>query len=105
MLVTFVCEAYEDITMFGNVASDLIKRMGHSGTIPGAILAKDVPQALARLKQSLGRGNGTTAPSGTTLNNDDDEEEYVSMQHRAFPLLKLLQAAEQKPCDVLWKYA
>ena len=103
MLVTFVCEAYEDITMFGNVASDLIKRMGHSGSVPGAILAKDVPEALARLKQSLGN-EGTTAPS-TTVSNDDDEEENISMEQRAFPLLQLLQAAAHKQCNVLWRYA
>ena len=50
MLVTFTCEAYADITMFGDVAQHLLTLMGHSGTVPGAILAEDVPAALHRLR-------------------------------------------------------
>ena len=46
MLVTFSCSAYADITMFGDVAVRLLKLMGHSGTVPGAILAEDVQAAL-----------------------------------------------------------
>ena len=42
MLVTFSSPAYADITMFGDVAVRLIKMMGHSGTIPSALLAEDV---------------------------------------------------------------
>ena len=43
MLVTFTCKAYADITMFGNVAASLLRLMGHSGTVPGALLAHEVP--------------------------------------------------------------
>ena len=39
MLVTFSCPAYADITMFGDVAVRLLQLMGHSGTVPGALLA------------------------------------------------------------------
>ncbi|MFY9974144.1 MAG: DUF1840 domain-containing protein, partial [Chromatiaceae bacterium] len=53
MLVTFKTEAYANITMFGEVAVTLLKLMGHSGTIPGALLAEDVPTALARLKAAV----------------------------------------------------
>ena len=45
MLVTFSCPAYADITMFGDVAIRLLKMMGHSGTVPSALLAADVPAA------------------------------------------------------------
>jgi len=48
MLVTFTTDAYADIIMFGDVALTLLKMMRHSKTVPGAILAADVPMALNR---------------------------------------------------------
>ena len=48
MLVTFKSDAYADIMMFGDAAHRLLKMMGHSGTLPSAILAEDVPAALDR---------------------------------------------------------
>ncbi|MEP6606140.1 MAG: DUF1840 domain-containing protein, partial [Nitrosospira sp.] len=53
MLLTFKSDAYADITMFGDVAQQLLKMMGHSGTVPGAILAKDVPTVLDRLTRAI----------------------------------------------------
>ncbi|MFV1973803.1 MAG: DUF1840 domain-containing protein, partial [Thiohalobacterales bacterium] len=50
MLVTFTCSAYADITMFGDVAVQLLKMMGHSGTVPGAFRAEDIPVALEKLQ-------------------------------------------------------
>ena len=59
MLVTFSSDAYPEFTMFGDVAIRLIKMMGHSGTVPSAILAEDIPAALARLQAALqGRDKG-----------------------------------------------
>ena len=52
MLVTFKSDAYADIMMFGDAAHRLLKMMGHSGTVPSAILADDVPAALDRVKQA-----------------------------------------------------
>ena len=49
MLVTFHTKSYANITMFGDVAKQLLELLGHSGTIPSAIKAEDVPAALARL--------------------------------------------------------
>ena len=57
MLVTFKTEAYASITMFGDVAVALIKLMGHSGTVPGAVLAEDVPAA-----QSVSSTSATRSP-------------------------------------------
>src|SRR5690606_27882768 len=53
MLVTFKTKAYANITMFGDVAVKLLRMMGHSGTVPSAILADDVPAALERLKAAI----------------------------------------------------
>ena len=81
----------------------LLKLMGHSGTIPSAILARDVPQALERLKAAVTKEGGE--PSGGSPGADQDvdsEEPAVSLATRAFPLIELLQAAAQRNCDVMW---
>ena len=53
MLITFETKAYANITMFGDIAKKLIKYMGHSGNVPGAIKAEDLPTALSKLKAAV----------------------------------------------------
>lgn len=104
MLVTFSCKAYADITMFGEVALNMLKLMGHSETVPGAILAEDVPAALERLKGALANMKATPAPKASGKSVDEDEDEPpVSLAHRALPLVELLTAAARQKCDVMWK--
>jgi len=98
MLVTFSTRAYADITLFGDVAVSLLKMMGHSGTVPSAIRAADVPAALSRLTAAI---NAEKASSATEDKNTDDSA--VSMSHRALPLIGLLTAAAKENCDVMWK--
>ncbi len=98
MLVTFTTKAYADITMFGDVALALLKMMGHSGTVPGAILAADVPAALNRLKAAINAAK--IAPTTADRSEDDPP---VSIAHRALPLIELLTAAAKENCDVMWK--
>jgi len=101
MLVTFTCKAYADITMFGDVALSMLKMMGHSETVPGAILAEDVPAALDRLKRAI-----EAAPArneSREAQDDDSDEPPVSLAHRALPLIELLAAAARENCDVMWK--
>jgi hypothetical protein len=99
MLVTFSCDAYENITLFGDIAKHLLKMMGHSGTVPGAILAQDVPAALMSLQRSIEQERNKKSAVQTS---DDEEEPEVSIVHRAVPLIKLLQAAQQKDCNVMF---
>ncbi|WP_324780885.1 DUF1840 domain-containing protein [Thiobacillus sedimenti] len=104
MLVTFTCKAYADITMFGEVALTMLKMMGHSPTVPGAILAEDVPAALERLEGAIAavrQAEMTTAPKKAP--SDDADEVPVSLAHRALPLIELLTAAARQRCDVMWK--
>ena len=98
MLVTFTTDAYADITMFGDVALAMLKMMGHSGGVPGAILAEDVPLALDRLKAAIEK---ETAPPPD--DDKDEDEPVVSMAHRALPLINLLAAAAKAESNVMWK--
>lgn len=100
MLVTFSCEEYENIVMFGEVAKRLLKMMGHSATVPGAIIAEEVPEALASLKQGLSQAQKENQSQNQL---DEDEEEPVSIAHRALPLIHMLEAATKHQCNVMWK--
>ena len=52
MLVTFKSSATDSVTMFGEVATQLIRMMGGTGRIPGAFNAEDVPAALQQQRFS-----------------------------------------------------
>jgi hypothetical protein len=97
MLVTFRTDV-GDITMFGDIALHMIKLMGHSETVPGAILAKDLPLALSRLKAALSTHKATPPAD----ENEDENEPTVSIMHRALPLINLLDAAVRADCDLMW---
>jgi hypothetical protein len=100
MLVTFSCPAYADITMFGDVAVRLLKLMGHSGTVPGALLAEDVRPAFERLEAAVEADKQSPEPEVPT--EGEDGEPVVSISHRALPLIELLEAAAKAECNVMW---
>lgn len=102
MLVTFTCKAYADITMFGDVALTMLRMMGHSETVPGAILAEDVPAALGRLKQAVAAAKEEPVQRESAQDEDPDERP-VSLANRALPLIELLAAAAREKADVMWK--
>jgi len=101
MLVTFTTKAYADITMFGDVAVAMLKMMGHSGTVPSAILAADVPAALNRLTTAIEAQKGKP-PAEHEARDKDADEPPVSMATRALPLIELLAAATKAEEDVMW---
>lgn len=98
MLVTFTTDAHADITMFGDVALAMLKMMGHSATVPGAILAADVPVALSRLTAAI-----DAEKASPPVEDKDADEPVVSMANRALPLINLLAAAAKAGCNVMWK--
>lgn len=100
MLVTFSCSAYADITMFGDVAVNLLRLMGHSGSVPGAILAEDVQAALERLVTAIQVEQQLPGPEKS--GEEKDHEPAVSLSHRALPLIELLKAAAKTKCNVMW---
>ena len=104
MLVTFHSPSYADITMFGEIAIKLLKLMGLSGRVPSAILAEDIPKALARLKQAI-----KEAEAKEEASEEEEEksakgacENRVSLVHRALPLIELLEASVANDSDVMW---
>ena len=101
MLVTFHTKNYADITMFGDVAVKLLHMMGHSGTVPSAISAEDIPAALAQLRA------GVAAAAPDDVPDDDYQGDPigrpVGIAQRAFPLIELLESAAAGGHPVMWE--
>jgi hypothetical protein len=105
MLVTFSCEVYPNITYFGDIAQTLLKMMGKSGNVPGALLAEDVPEALERLKSSVEKlkvESSLKTSREKHAEQNEWKEEPVTLAHRALPLIELLTAAAKANCYVMW---
>jgi len=105
MIVRFSTRAGA-LTMHGDAAVALLKAMGHSGTVPGAILAADLPAALASLRQAL--ATQAAAPPQRPAEEGDDEEQQereppVSLRMRAVPLLDMIETAIARDSDLMWE--
>ena len=106
MLIRFESKAGR-FTMFGDIAVYFLKMMGHSGTVPSAILAADLPAAIERLEKAL--GNPPPLPEepkearDKTEAAEGEDEPRVSISQRVFPLLELLKAAARRKADVMWE--
>lgn len=109
MLATFRSTATESITMFHDVAVALLKMMGATGHVPGALDPEDVPAALARLEAAVAQLKAQPPqpqPANPAKDKDrDDEEEReppVALHTRAFPLIGLLKRAAAANAEVMW---
>lgn len=108
MIVKFSTR-YGQLTMHGDAALVLLRAMGHTGTVPGAILAADLPEALARLERTIEiSGDSNPTPSPQTGDEDDDEAErepVVTLRKRALPLQDMLRTAIASDSDLMWERA
>jgi hypothetical protein len=100
MLVRFRSDA-GSLIMFGEIAVTLLKMMGQSGVLPGALRPEDVPAALERLKRAVAAQG--EKPADSKQGGDEPTEPRVSLRQRAFPLLELLERAARKECAVVWE--
>jgi uncharacterized protein DUF1840 len=98
MLIRFHTRT-DGFTIQGDVGVALLRLMGMSGSVPGALLAQDVPPALERLRQAVAAGKPVERPAA-----DEAEAGYrVSLATRAFPLVQLLENAVKRNSDVVWE--
>jgi len=90
--------------MFGTAATALLKLMGQSGNVPGAIMAEEVPEALTLLRAGLARISEEASAQEPSPDGYDDEEKEVTigLDKRAGPLVSLLEAAVEANENVLW---
>ena len=99
MLIKFDSDV-GSFSMDGEIGVQLLKIMGHSGTVPGAMLAADIPAALARLRSTVERSPRQTPDPEA---EDKGREPPVSLRQRAYPLIDLLSRAAEHRKDLLWE--
>jgi hypothetical protein len=76
--------------------------MGHSGTVPSAIAAEDVPKALEKLRKAIDALPASEKKPAKD-NQPGGEPPKVGLAQRAFPLIKLLEAAAAANVLVSWR--
>jgi len=99
MLITFKTKSYANIMMFGEVGLKMLEMMDYGVKVPGAIIAKDVPQALSNLRNRLETLVEVVEPAGEA----NEAEPAVSLHTRAVPLIELLQSAAADENIVRWE--
>lgn len=102
MLVTFRSPAHGDIVMLEDHARHLIRLMGHSDTMPGAIDAEAVPRAREQLSRELALLDADSDEEAAERDDDNDDDAPVEWQRRAWPLLQMLEAAATDGEYIQW---
>ena len=106
MIVKFSTRAGA-LTMHGDAAVALLKAMGHSGTVPGAILAADLPEALAQLRKVLDEQAHAPppppVPAGVEEDDEREREPPVTLRMRALPLIDMVETAIARNSDLMWE--
>ncbi len=106
MLVRFSSIKSESLIMFGDHAVPLIKMLGASGNVPGALSAEDISAALQRLRQQLQvQAAASAKPVAKATDEEDDEEREppIELATRAAPLIELLERASAGAAPVMWE--
>jgi len=85
--------------MFGEIGLKMLEMMDYGVSVPGAILAEDVPRALSNLQNRLDSVVEVVESAGEA----GDDQPAVSLHARAVPLLELLQSAIADENIVSWE--
>ena len=111
MLVKF-STSFGQLLMQGEPAIALIKLGGHSGTVPSAVLAAELPGFLAKLQAGLElQGDQVSPPppvkepGGSWEDEAEPREQPIKLRLRAVPLLDMLDTAIRQQSDLLWEKA
>ncbi len=99
MLITFKTKSYANIMMFGDVALKMLEMMDFGVSVPGAIIAEDVPRALRNLQDRIESLAEVVEPAGEA----NEGEPAISLHTRAVPLIELLQSAVADENIVRWE--
>ena len=102
--------------MQGDPAQALLRLGGHTGTVPGAVLAADLPTFAERLRDGLVLHGDRPSPAmpppaakSPRQKEEDAEDEPrerpVSLRLRAVPLLEMIDTAIRQQSDLMWDRA
>jgi len=107
MIVEFTTR-FGHLTLLGETAVTLLRLAGHSGAVPGAILAAELPAALRSLQRGLVTAGDQPSPPAAPREDDDDEdarerEPVVTLRKRAVPLIDMVETAIARGSDLMWE--
>jgi hypothetical protein len=108
MIVEFTTR-FGHLTMLGETAVTLLRMAGHTGTVPGAILAADLPGSLRQLRAALEKSGDLPSPAPVvpdeSADEDDDREREppVSLRKRAVPLIDMIETAIARGSNLMWE--
>lgn len=109
-IVKFKSKAYTDIIMFKEHASRLFSIMGIETSERGVITPDQLSAAHAHLVAAINMEKmakeGTSPLDESDLSPEEQQaiKNHVSLEQRAYPLLKMIEAATQKNVDVHWGF-
>ena len=108
-IVKFKSKAAGEIVMFKSNAEQMFRIMGIEPSARGVIEPKDLAHAHAQLVAAI--NTERMARAGNPVNEDELSVEekialknHVSLEQRAYPLLKMLEEAQKKNVDVHWGF-
>lgn len=108
MIINFSTR-FDRLTMFAEPALALLQMLGHSAAVPGAMLAADLPGALARLRSALELAGHVPSPppaEGPAGENDPSRRDPpVDLATRAVPLIAMIERAIAGGSDLMWDRA
>jgi hypothetical protein len=109
MMIRFQTK-FGQLLMQGEPALALIRLGGHSGSVPGAILAAELPAFQQRLRAGLELHGEAYSPAPVPREpgdeeNDEPRERPVRLRQRAVPLLDMIDTALRQPSDLMWEKA
>ena len=96
MPVVFNTPTSHRVTMFDKDATFMLKAMKTSGNIPGALFAEAIPDALKGLEERIKLESNDEASENT------DDSNYVGLNTKALPLIKLMQRAIEQNEKLMW---
>lgn len=106
-LVVFRSKAAGEIFMFPETAHRIFEILGRDDAPRGVITADQVADALQRLVAAVEQEKADLKAAQQNANRNDDEADVaaaraVTLGQRAFPLIEMLRAAQQRNVDVTW---
>jgi Domain of unknown function (DUF1840) len=105
MIVNFSTR-FDRLTMFAEPALALLGMLGHSARVPGAILAAELPAALARLRAALDESGHVPSPAPVAKPDDEEgqapRDPSINLATRAVPLVAMMERAIAGGSDMMW---
>jgi hypothetical protein len=110
MIVRFTTK-HGQLMLLGDSAATLLKLGGHSGTVPGAVLAADLPEFLRRLRAGLASHGDEPSPAQPQRVPPDDHGREgdteppapVTLRMRAAPCIEMIETAIERGSDLMWE--